>query len=170
MAFGSANVQRKKVDTSGFVTKKELENSGFVTSTEFDAFQQTYQSTYESAKAAGYTGTEADFYLSLNDLIINGGSEGSIEVNTQTVTLTTEWTKQADGTHAQTVVVEGVTGDSAQPIWVDCALTREDIDADIAVLEAWDCINTVEPAEGSLVFYCYGNTPAVSIPVNVVVM
>lgn len=156
MGFGSANVPRKKVDTSGFVTSKD-----------FESFKKTYASTYESAKAAGYTGTEEEFYTALNDLIINGSS---VDVSTQTVTLTPEWTEQEDGSFAQTVAVEAVTGADEQPIWVDCSLSREDIEADIAVLEAWSCINTVESAEGSLTFFCYGNTPTVAIPVNVVVM
>lgn len=162
MALGTANVPRK--------------TSHFVTSAEFEKFQETYQSTYESAKAAGYEGTEEEFWAAFNKLIVNGGNSGnggdgvSVEVITRTVSLTTEWAEQEDGTFAQTVSVDGVTGDPEQPIWVDCSLTREDIEADIAVLEAWKCINTVEPGEGSLTFYCYGDTPTVAIPTNVVVM
>jgi len=156
MAFGSVNAPRKKVDTSHFVTAEA-----------FETFQATYQSTYESAKAAGYSGTEEEFYAALSEIVNNGST---VDVNTQTVTLTTQWIEQADGTYAQTVPMASVTGVAEQPIWVDCSLSREDIEADIAVLEAWSCINTVEPAGGSLTFFCYGETPSVAIPVNVVVM
>lgn len=137
------------------------------------------KSTYQSAKAAGYKGTEEEFWADLNNSVSNGGggsgegggsSGGTIDVAVQTTTLTTGWTVQDDGTYAQTVNVEGVTGAADQAIWVDCHLTREDIDADIAILEAWGCINNVEPAEGSLTFYCYGDVPTVAIPVNVVVI
>lgn len=192
MAYGSVNAPRKKVDTSGFLKQEDLnkfgfltkddldeagflkeddlEGLGFATTEEFEEFQKMYQSTYEAIKEAGYTGTETQFYAALKDLIENGGSGDTIDVNTQTVTLSTRWTEQSDGSHAQTINVTGVTGASDQAIWVDCSLSRNDIEADIAVLEAWSCINTVKPSSGKLTFYCYGDVPSVAIPTNVVVI
>lgn len=77
------------------------------------------------------------------------------------------WAEQSDGTYAQTVSVADVTADNQ--IIVDCALSGSDVDADIAVLEAWGCVNRCSQAAGSLTFYCYGDVPTVAIPLNVVV-
>lgn len=87
-----------------------------------------------------------------------------------TKTLTTSWTEQSDGTFAQTISVDGVTGEDSQPIVVDIDLDGTDIDADVAVMEAWGCVNRCDPGSGTLKFVCYGNTPTVAIPLNVVVM
>lgn len=84
------------------------------------------------------------------------------------VTLTTNWREQSNGTFAQTITVPGVTADNE--VVVDCNLSGTDIDADIAVLEAWGCVNRASQATNSLTFYCYGDTPTVTIPLNVVVM
>lgn len=124
------------------------------------------KSAYDLAKEAGYEGTEEDLAEALASM---GTESASSALKKQTITLSTDWTEQEDGTFAQTVAVEGVTGDAAQPIWADCDLTREDLDADVAVLEAWGCIQTAEPGEGTMTFYCYGDVPSVSIPVKVVV-
>lgn len=85
-----------------------------------------------------------------------------------TAVLSTNWTEQADGSFAQSITVEGVTTDSE--VVVDCNLTGSDIDADIEVMTAWGCVNRAAQATNSLTFYCYGDTPTVAIPLNVVVM
>lgn len=85
-----------------------------------------------------------------------------------TAVLSTNWTEQADGSYAQSITVEGVASDSE--VVVDCNLTGTDIDADIEVMEAWGCVNRAKQATNSLTFYCYGDTPTVAIPLNVVVM
>lgn len=87
-----------------------------------------------------------------------------------TATLTTTWTEQSDGTFAQSVSVDEVTADDKQAITVDCDLDGTDIDADIAVLEAWGCVNRCDQGDGKLTFVCYGDKPTVAIPLNVVVM
>ena len=78
------------------------------------------------------------------------------------------WTKQSDGTYAQTITVDTVTTESE--VVVDCNLTGTDIDADIEVMEAWGCVNRAAQATNSLTFYCYADKPTVAIPINVVVM
>ena len=85
-----------------------------------------------------------------------------------TAVLSTNWTEQADGTFAQSVTVMGVETESE--VVVDCNLTGSDIDADIAVMEAWGCVNRAKQATNSLTFYCYADKPTVAIPINVVVM
>lgn len=85
-----------------------------------------------------------------------------------TTSLSTTWTEQADGTFAQSISVQNVTANNQ--IVVDCSLSGTDIDADVAVLEAWGCVNRCDQAAGTLTFYCYGDIPTVAIPVNVVVM
>ena len=78
------------------------------------------------------------------------------------------WVEQSDGTFAQTITVDGVTTESE--VVVDCNLTGTDIDADIEVMTAWGCVNRAKQATNSLTFYCYGDTPTVAIPLNLVVM
>jgi len=78
------------------------------------------------------------------------------------------WTEQSDGSYAQTVSVAGVTEDNQ--VVVDVALSGSDMDADIEVLKAWGYVNRASQAVDSLTFYCYGDVPTVSIPLNVVVM
>jgi hypothetical protein len=85
-----------------------------------------------------------------------------------TIVLTTTWAELTDGTHVQVIDVEGITDDSE--IVVDCDLIGTDIDADIAVLEAWGCVNRADQVPGALNFYCYGDVPTVAIPLNLVVM
>lgn len=88
-------------------------------------------------------------------------------VDGKPATLSTSWMEQADGTYAQTVTVAGVTADNQ--IIVDVDLSGADIDADIAVLEAWGMVNRAKQAANALTFYCYGDVPTVAIPLNVVV-
>lgn len=88
-------------------------------------------------------------------------------VGGKTTTLSTSWTEQADGSYAQTVTVSGVT--ASNQIIVDVALSGTDIEADIAVLEAWGMVNRADQAANALTFYCYGDVPTVAIPLNVVV-
>lgn len=78
------------------------------------------------------------------------------------------WLEQSDGSFAQTVPVAGVKADNEN--MVDVALSGADIDADVAVLTAWGCVNRASQAAGALTFYCYGDKPDVAIPLNVVVM
>ena len=97
------------------------------------------------------------------------GTWGEAGTNSQRVILyANNWTTQSDGTYAQSVSVTGVTTDNQ--VVVDCALDGTDIDADIAVLKDWGYVNRASQASGSLTFYCYGEKPTVSIPLNVVVM
>lgn len=97
-------------------------------------------------------------------------NRASSSVDAVTAVLGTTWTEQADETFAQTVSVDGVTADKTQAIAVDVALSGTDIDADVAVLEAWGCVNRCDQGDGKLTFVCYGDTPTVAIPLNVVVM
>jgi len=85
-----------------------------------------------------------------------------------TVTLSSNWTEQSDGSFANSVTVVGVTNDSE--VVVDCNLTGTDIDADIEVMTAWACVNRATQSANTLTFYCYGDTPTISFPINVVVM
>lgn len=110
--------------------------------------------------------TVDDAFNKMDENIKNSGSKA----NSVSVTLNTSWTEQADGTFAQTVSVTGVTGEDSQAIVVDIDLDGTDIDADIAVMEAWGCVNRCDPGSGTLKFVCYGDTPTVAIPLNVVVM
>ena len=155
------------------------------------------KSAYDLAKEGGYTGTEADFKEAMknfgenfvgatgSDVFLYIGPDGSVVPKTAeevgamlnvsagesvSKTLTTSWTEQSDGTFAQTISVDGVTGEDSQPIVVDIDLDGTDIDADIAVMEAWGCVNRCDPGSGTLKFVCYGDTPTVAIPLNVVVM
>ena len=77
------------------------------------------------------------------------------------------WAEQSDGSFAQTVTASGVT--TSNNVVVDCALSGSDIEADIAVLEGWGCVNRASQASDSLTFYCYGDVPTVAIPLNVVI-
>ena len=84
-------------------------------------------------------------------------------------TLTTSgWTLGSDERYYQTVSVEGVTTDATQVIVVDPALTGTDLDADAAVLEAWQnpSAHNVAQGDGTLTFYSY-EVPSVNIPLNV---
>lgn len=85
-----------------------------------------------------------------------------------TAVLSTTWNEQTDGSFSQSVTVNGVATDSE--VIVDCNLTGTDIDADVMVMEAWGCVNRATQATNSLTFYCYGFTPTIAIPINVVVM
>lgn len=85
-----------------------------------------------------------------------------------TVALPSTWTEQVDGSFATSVTVVGVTSDCQ--VVVDCNLTGTDIDADIEVMTAWGCVNRASQSTNTLTFYCYGETPTISIPINVVVM
>lgn len=80
----------------------------------------------------------------------------------------TIWVEQSDVTFTQTISVDLVTTESE--VVVDCNLTGTDIDADIAVLEAWGCVNRCYQGDKTLTFVCYGDTPTVAIPINLVVM
>ena len=91
-----------------------------------------------------------------------------VGVKSVSKTLTTSWTEQSDGTFAQSITVDGVTADSF--VFYEPATTRADVDADIAVLEAFSCINHKEQANGTITFYCYGDTPTVAIPLNLAVI
>ena len=84
------------------------------------------------------------------------------------VTLTTNWSEQSNGAFAQTITVAGVTEDNE--VVVDCKLSGTNIDGDIKIMEAWGCVNYATQATNSLTFYCYGDVPTTSIPLNVVVM
>lgn len=83
-------------------------------------------------------------------------------------TLSLGWSERSDGAFELGLTVDGVTPDSN--VIVDCNLTLSDIDADIAVMEAWSCVNNAKVFDGFLVFYCYGEKPTISIPLNLVVM
>lgn len=86
---------------------------------------------------------------------------------TQTVILTTAgWSKSGDR-YQQQVSVSGVTADTPV-VLVDCALSGTDLDADAAVLEAWQgpSANNVTQGAGTLTFYSY-QVPSINIPVNV---
>lgn len=78
------------------------------------------------------------------------------------------WAEQSNGCFSQTVNVSGVT--ASNQVVVDCALSGSDIDADIAMLDGWGCVNRASQASGSLTFYCYRDKPTVNILINVVVM
>lgn len=115
--------------------------------------------------AAGLASSEGSF------VVVGAGGELTAQegsTTAQSATLTTTWSEQSDGSYAQTVSVTGVT--DSNNVVVDCALTGSDIDADIAVLEGWGCVNRATQDWDSMTFYCYGDVPTVSIPLNVVVM
>lgn len=78
------------------------------------------------------------------------------------------WVEQSDGSFTQTITVDLVTVDSE--VVVDCNLTGTDIDADIAVMEAWGCVNRAYEGDKTITFVCYGDVPTVAIPLNLVVM
>lgn len=102
-----------------------------------------------------------------NTLYVITDGEGEVATSAEEVqvTLPTSWSNGKI-----TVNVEGVTGDPNQPIIVDMNLTGTDKDADIAVMEAWGCVNRAYPGVGTITFECYGDTPTIAIPLNVVVM
>lgn len=106
-----------------------------------------------------YTRTLAQFK---EDLGVGGASGVTVTLSAN------NWAAQADGSYAQTVSVSGVT--STNQVVVDCALTGSDIASDIAVLKDWGYVNRASQASGSLTFYCYGEKPTISLPLNVVVM
>ena len=101
------------------------------------------------------------------------GQTGDVEVQSgsqaasYTATLTTSGWAQSGSRYAQTVNVTGVTT-STPVVLVDVALSGADLDADAAVLEAWQypSANNVAQGNGTLTFYSY-EVPAVNIPVNV---
>ena len=97
------------------------------------------------------------------DVEIQSGSEAA----SYTATLTTSGWAQSGSRYAQTVNVTGVTA-STPVVLVDVALSGTDIDADAAVLEAWQhpSANNVAQGNGTLTFYSY-EVPAVNIPINV---
>ena len=161
MAKGTVNAPPKKVDSSKYATKEDLKTISLTPG-------PAGKSAYEIAVEGGYKGTEEEFAKALS-AAASGNGNGGDSLDKVTVTLSVDWTEQDDGTHAQSVAVEGVTGEAEQPIWVDCETTKTDIEADVAVLSAWGCINHVEPAAGQLTFYCYGDIPDVAIPVQVVI-
>lgn len=97
------------------------------------------------------------------DVEIQSGSEAA----SYTAILTTSgWTQSGDR-YSQTVNVTGVTA-STPVVLVDVALSGADLDADAAVLEAWQypSANNVAQGDGTLTFYSY-EVPAVNIPINV---
>lgn len=97
------------------------------------------------------------------------GQTGAVTVKSgsQTVTLTTSGWAQSGDRYSQTVNVTGVTA-STPVVLVDVALSGADLDADAAVLEAWQypSVNNVAQGNGTLTFYSY-EVPAVNIPINV---
>ena len=84
-----------------------------------------------------------------------------------TATLTTSGWAQSGNRYSQTVNVTSVTA-STPVVLVDVALSGTDLDADAAVLEAWQypSANNVAQGNGTLTFYSY-EVPAVNIPINV---
>ena len=92
---------------------------------------------------------------------------GGTQSATQTITLTTSGWAQSGDRYSQTVNVTGVTA-STPVVLVDVALSGVDLDADAAVLEAWQypSANNVAQGNGTLTFYSY-EVPAVNIPINV---
>lgn len=107
-----------------------------------------------------------------NEKFLRGdGTWGEVASGASGITATLSasgWTEQSDDSYAQTVSVTGVTANNQ--VVVDVALSGSDIDADIEVLNAWGCVNRASQTVNSLTFYCYGDTPTVSIPLNAVVM
>ena len=97
------------------------------------------------------------------DVEIQSGSEAA----SYTATLTTSGWAQSGDRYAQTVNMTGVTA-STPVVLVDVALNGADLDADAAVLEAWQypSANNVTQGNGTLTFYSY-EVPAVNIPINV---
>ena len=101
------------------------------------------------------------------------GQTGDVEVQSgseavsYTATLTTSGWAQSGDRYSQTVNVTGVTA-STPVVLVDVALSGADLDADAAVLEAWQypSANNVAQGNGTLTFYSY-EVPAVNIPINV---
>lgn len=95
------------------------------------------------------------------------GDVGGLTAATATLT-TSGWTLGSDDRYYQTVSVAGVTTDATQVIVVDAALSGTDLDADAAVLEAWQnpSAHNVTQGDGTLIFYSY-DIPAVNIPINV---
>lgn len=123
---------------------------------------QLTKEQYDNAKSAGQINAD-EFYM-----ITDEGGGGTNVVGVTATLSASGWTEQSDGSYAQTVSVAGVTADNQ--VIVDVALSGSDMDADIETLKAWGCVNRASQAVDNLTFYCYGDTPTVSISLNVVVM
>lgn len=95
------------------------------------------------------------------------GGGGALVASSHTLSAS-DWALGSDERYYQTVSVEGVTTDESQVIVVDPALTGTDLEADAAVLEAWQepSGHNVTQGDGTLTFYAY-TAPTVNIPINV---
>ena len=96
------------------------------------------------------------------------GSVGGGGTNVPVTLSTDGWVSGADGKFSKTVSVVGVTGNDAQVVVVDVALSDTDIDADAAMISAFSLIasNKATPGNGTITFKA-ARVPDVNIQLNV---
>lgn len=91
------------------------------------------------------------------------GSLG-IDATTYTATLTSSGWAASGDYQVQTVAVDGLKASYPVAPVIDAQLTGTDADGDAAVLEAFQQVNLVTSAAGSITAYCIGDAPTTAIP------
>lgn len=91
------------------------------------------------------------------------GSLG-IDATTYTATLTSSGWSASGDYQVQTVAVDGLKASYPVAPVIDAQLTGTDADGDAAVLEAFQQVNLVTSAAGSITAYCIGDAPTTAIP------
>ena len=116
-------------------------------------------SAYESAVAAGYTGTAEEFAARM---------AASPTTITFTATIGTTWTgTSAPYTQNLTVpMVKGYTVLEADNPIIDVVLPGDPVAAN-AILEAWGNVSRIGTVDGGLVITCNGQAPTVAIPIQI---
>lgn len=176
LSGGSIVITSKKIIGTGTLLKFKAPcdctavTGGLVIDEKTYAIVDALRKSVIGAKGTWASGAQVSVLIDKANLFAFIQNRASSSVDATSVVLSTTWTEQADETFAQTISVDGVSEDNEQAIAVDVALSGTDIDADVAVLEAWGCVNRCDQGDGKLTFVCYGDKPTVAIPLNVVVM
>lgn len=118
-----------------------------------------------SSSSAGTKGLVPAPASGQQNYVLHGNGSWSQSVVSTTATLTANgWSSSTP--HTQTISVDGIT--TSSKVVIDVNLSGQSSDNVSSILEDWSNVNDIQTGSGTLVAYCYGDTPTVNLPINII--
>lgn len=118
-----------------------------------------------SSSSAGTKGLVPAPASGQQNYVLRGNGSWSQSVVSTTATLTANgWSSSTP--HTQTISMDGITTNSK--VVIDVNLSGQSSDNVSSILEDWSNVNDIQTGSGTLVAYCYGDTPTVNLPINII--